>query len=272
MDNSFHAARSTLVANIRFAFALARTSLAAAMAQRGAFLMQAGLMALNNAIFFTFWIVLLHRVQTIRGYGLRDMTVLYGIVAAGVGLAMICAGGVRQLARVIHDGELDAVLAQPKPTLLYVLGRKSGASGVGDLVSGLVMIALSGAARPVTAPMVVLAAVAGAVVMVSSGVIFGSAAFWLGPVDAAARQLFELVITFSVYPEPLFGGVLRVLLFTLVPAAFVGYVPAKVVEAPSVGLAAGLVVVAAVYAGVAGWVFGRGLRAYCGGSRFEVAG
>jgi len=263
---------STPTGTARFALALARTSLAAAMAQRGAFLMQAGLMALNNAIFFTFWIVLLHRVQSIRGYGLREMTVLYGIVATGVGLAMICAGGVRQLARVIHDGELDQVLAQPKPTLLYVLGRKSGAAGVGDVVSGIVMIALSGAVHLTTAPMVALAAIAGAVVMVSSGVIFSSAAFWLGPVDAAARQLFELVITFSVYPEPLFGGVLRVLLFTLVPAGFVGYVPAHVVQAPTLGGAVGMVAVAGAYAGAAAWVFGRGLRKYCGGSRFEVVG
>jgi len=194
------------------------------------------------------------------------------VVATGVGLAMICAGGVRQLARVIHDGELDQVLAQPKPTLLYVLGRRSGAAGVGDLVSGIVMIALSGAVHLTTVPVVALAAVASAVVMVSSGVIFGSAAFWLGPVDAAARQLFELVITFSVYPEPLFGGVLRVLLFTLVPAGFVGYVPAKLVEAPTLGAAVGLVVVAAAYTVFATWVFSRGLRAYCGGSRFEVVG
>src|SRR6185437_6463913 len=113
--------------------------------------------------------------------------------------------------------------------------------------------------------MVALAAIAGAVVMVSSGVIFSSAAFWLGPVDAAARQLFELVITFSVYPEPLFGGVLRVLLFTLVPAGFVGYVPAHVVQAPTACGAVGMVVVAGVYAGAAAWVFALGLRAYCGG-------
>jgi viologen exporter family transport system permease protein len=264
--------RSTVGGTIRFAVALARTSLAAAMAHRGTFVMQAGLMALNNAIFFTFWIVLLHRVRTIRGYGLREMTVLYGIVAAGVGLAMILAGGVRQLARMIDEGELDAVLAQPKPTLLYVLGRRSGASGVGDVVSGLVMIALSGAVHPASAPVIVLAAVASAVIMVSSGVLFGSLAFWLGPIDAAARQLSDLVVTFSLYPEPLFGGVLRVLLFTLVPAGFVGYVPAQLIRTPTIGLAAELVVVAAVWATLATAVFVRGLRSYCGGSRLELVG
>lgn len=264
--------RSTVRGTGRFAVALAKTSLAAAMAQRGAFAMQAGLMALNNAIFFTFWIVLLHRVQSIRGYGLREMTVLYGMVACGVGLAMIAAGGVRDLARVIHEGELDAFLAQPKPILLFVLGRRSGASGVGDLVSGVALIALSGAVRPTTAPIVVLAAIASAVVMVSSGVLFGSLAFWLGPIDAASRQLFELVITFSVYPEPLFGGVLRVVLFTLVPAGFVGYVPSRVVETPTFGAAAVLVAAAAAYAALATWTFARGLRTYCGGTRLGAAG
>lgn len=263
---------SRIGGTLRFAVALARTSLAAAMAHRGTFLMQAGLMALNNAIFFTFWIVLLHRVRTIRGYGMREMLVLYGIVAAGVGLAMVVAAGVRQLARMIDEGELDAVLAQPKPTLLYVLGRRSGASGVGDVVSGLVMIALSGAVRPIDAPIVVLATVASAVMFVSSGVLFGSLAFWLGPIDAAARQLSDLVVTFSLYPEPLFGGALRVLLFTLVPAGFVGYVPAGLIRAPSIGGAAELVAVAAVYATLATAVFARGLKSYCGGSRLDLVG
>ena len=264
--------RSTTRGTIGFAFALARTSLAASMAQRGTFLMQAGLMALNNAIFFTFWIVLLHRVHTVRGYDLHTMTVLYGTVAAGVGLAMVVAGGVTQLARMIHEGELDAVLAQPKPTLLCVLGRRSGASGVGDVCTGIAMIAMSGAVHVTAIPAIVLAIVASAVVMVSAGVMFGSAAFWLGPVHAATRQLYELVILFAIYPESLFGGVLRVLLFTLVPSAFVGYVPARLVQAPTLGLGAELLVVAGAYAMLATWVFGRGLRSYCGGSRFELVG
>ena len=256
----------------RFIGALMRTSVAAAMEHRGTFLMQSALMALNNAIFFTFWVVLLRRVTTIRGYGIREVIVLYGTVAGGVGLAVLLAGGFRQLARAIHEGELDAILSQPKPTLLYVLGRRSGASGLGDLVCGCIMIGLWGRVPLATLPIVVLAMIASAVVMVSSAVLFSSLAFWLGPVEAASRQLVESVIMFSLYPEPLFGGALRLLLFTLVPAGFVGYVPAQLVRSPSIISALELIAVAAVYALVAGWVFARGLRTYCGGSRFELVG
>src|SRR3954470_10977627 len=139
----------------RFSGALLATSLASAMAQRGAFLMQVGLMALNNAIFFTFWIVLFSRVAKIRGYGLSDVAVLYGVVAVGIGLAVTVAGGVPLLARFIHQGELDSLLSQPKPTLIYALGRRTVASGIGDVASGIAMIALSGIVGLSRVPVVV---------------------------------------------------------------------------------------------------------------------
>src|SRR5262249_55719207 len=128
---------SELKATARFAAALVRTSVRAAMAERGAFVMRVVLMAVNNAIFFSFWIVLLSRVPRIRGYSLGDVAVLYGIVAMAHGLAVFLAGGAQYLARLIHDGELDALIAQPKPTLLYAVGLRSQPSGLGDVLSGL---------------------------------------------------------------------------------------------------------------------------------------
>jgi ABC-2 type transport system permease protein len=263
---------SRCAAVARFSGALFTTSLASAMAQRGAFLMQVGLMALNNAIFFTFWIVLFSRAPRIRGYALADVAVLYGVVAAGFGLAVVVAGGTRQLARFIHDGELDSLLAQPKPTLLYAVGRRTIASGIGDMVSGAVMIGLSGIVHPRTVPIAILAVVGSAVVCVAAGVLFNSIAFWLGQVETATRQFYESLITFSLYPEPLFGGAMRLVLFTIVPAGFVGYVPTRLIRAPSLTAAVELLLAAVVYGVLAWWVFDRGLRSYCAGSRFELNG
>jgi ABC-2 type transport system permease protein len=257
---------------MRFCVALVKTSFASAMAQRGAFIMQVALMALNNAIFFTFWIVLFGRVSKIRGYSLGDVAVLYGVVAAGVGLAVTVAGGVRLLARSIHEGELDSLLAQPKPTLIYAIGRRTLGSGLGDVASGLVMIAMSGIVRITAIPIVVLAIMASAVVFIATGVLFHSVAFWLGRVETAVRQLFESLIMFSLYPEPLFGGPMRLLLFTLVPAGFIGYLPARLVRAPSLLMVVELVAAAIAYSVAAWWVFMRGLRLYSAGSRFELIG
>jgi ABC-2 type transport system permease protein len=216
--------------------------------------------------------VLLSRVPRLRGYTLGDVAVLYGIVAIAHGLAAFVAGGIHSLARVIHDGELDALIAQPKPTLLYAAGLRSQPSGLGDIVSGLLMIGLSGRVTPLGIPVVIAAGIAGAAVLVSTAVLFHSAAFWLGRTESASRQLYEVTLMFSLYPDTLFTGPMRWILFTLIPAGFVGYLPAELIRAPGVMTAAAIVAGVAAYAVLAVGVFERGLHAYSSGSRFANFG
>jgi ABC-2 type transport system permease protein len=261
-----------VVASARFTAALSATSMRAVLAEPGAFLMRAGLMALNNGIFFTFWIVLLSRVPSVRGYRLSDVAVLYGVVALAHGLAVFFAGGIEHLGRTIDDGELDTLLAQPKPTLPYVLGMRSQPAGIGDIVSGLVMIGLSGRVTVFGIPVIILAGIAGAAVPVSTGVILHSAAFWLGRTDSASRQLYEATLLFSLYPDSLFGGPVRLMMFTILPAAFVGYLPSRLIREPSMSLASIALLSVGVYTSAARWVFGMGLRSYSSGSRFVTFG
>jgi ABC-2 type transport system permease protein len=265
-------ALSVATATLRFAGALIGTSIRASMAERGAFIMRALLMAVNNAIFFTFWIVLLSRVPQVRGYELGDVAVLYGVVAVAHGLAVFLAGNIAYLARLIHEGELDALIAQPKPTLLYAIGLRSQPSGLGDIVSGLVMIGLSGRVGLTGIPLVIAACVAGAIVLAATSVLLHSAAFWLGRTESASRQLYEATLLFSLYPDTLFTGPMRWILFTLIPAGFVGYLPAEVIRSPSAPTMAAIVLGAAAYAALAALVFRLGLRTYSSGSRFASFG
>jgi ABC-2 type transport system permease protein len=145
-------------------------------------------------------------------------------------------------------------------------------SGVGDIVSGLVMIGLSGRVTVFSAPVIILAGVAGAIVLVSTGVIMHSVAFWLGRTNTASRQLYEATLLFSLYPDTLFGGPVRLALFTIFPGAFVGYLPSRLIREPS--LTVGVIILASVivYSTMARWVFQRGLRSYSSGSRFVTLG
>jgi ABC-2 type transport system permease protein len=263
---------NTLAGHWSFARALFAMNLKAAMAERGAFALQVVFMMLNNVTFFVFWWALMHRVTDLRGWRLADIQVLYGTVAMGFGAAVVFTGGVRYLGRFIHEGDLDTLLAQPRPVLPYALGLRLQASGVGDMISGLVFIATSGIVSWRDAPVVLLAIVASACVMTASGVVFFSLAFWLGQVETFSRQLWELLLTFSLYPEPLFGGGLRLALFTLLPAGFVGFVPADIVREPSALLLVELVLAAAGYVSLAQFVFTRGLARYASGSRFGTFG
>ena len=258
--------------SLAFARALVATNLKATLALRGAFVVQVVFMALNNFTFFVFWWALMRRVTTLRGWQLADVQLLFGLVAVSFGLTVTVAGGVRHLGRLIEDGDLDTLLTQPRSVLVYALGIRSQPSGVGDLISGLIFIAASREVAWHTVPLLLAALLASAVVFVACGIAFFSLAFWLGNVETMARQLWDLLITFSLYPEPLFGGVLRLALFTVLPAGFVGYLPVRVVHAPSVPLVCLLVFGASAYLGLAALMFDRGLRRYASGSRFSTFG
>jgi ABC-2 type transport system permease protein len=258
--------------SLAFARSLLGTNVKATVALRGAFVMQAAFMALNNLTFFIFWWALMRRVPVIRGWQLGDVQLLFGLVAAAFGLTVTVAGGVRHLGRFIEDGDLDALLTQPRPVLVYALGMRSQPSGIGDVISGTLLIAASGYLSWHSAPLVIAGIVASAIVFLATGIVFFSLAFWLGQVETLARQLWELLITFSLYPEPLFGGILRLALFTILPAGFVGYLPVAVVRAPSLAQVCLLALGAAGYLALAVLVFDRGLRRYASGSRFSTFG
>jgi len=255
---------------MRFAIALLATNLKAAFALRGTFFLQAGLMLINNLLFFVFWWVLFERFEEIRGWRIGDIAVLYGISAAGYGLAAVLAGGVQDLARHIEDGDLDPMLNLPRSVLVQAVAARTRSDGWGDVVTGMILLAMSGHLHGLawlTAPLGVVVA---GVVFAASGVLLHSSAFWLGRVEGLARQASEFLITFSVYPPSLFGWQVKLLLFTVLPAGFISYLPTELVRSFDPGMLVMVLAGAAGYAILAWWVFERGLRRYASGSRFGV--
>jgi ABC-2 type transport system permease protein len=123
-----------------------------------------------------------------------------------------------------------------------------------------------------TMPRVGLVVAASALIFIASGTVFFSLAFWLGRIDTLARQLWELLVTFSLYPEPLFGGVMRLVLFTVIPAGWVAWVPVRLIQGMSLGTGLLFVGAACAYMLIAIAVFSHGVRRYSSGSRFATFG
>jgi ABC-2 type transport system permease protein len=257
---------------LRFLWALFSTNLKATTALRGSFLLSMTFMALNNFTIFVFWWVLFGKVGTLRGWQLADVELLFGVSAAGFGLMQATLGGAMHLSRLIDEGGLEPLLVQPKPTLLYALGCRSQASGFGDFASGLVLIGWSGCLSWHAAPCALCCVLASCAVYSSSCVVFYSLAFWAPNTQSLSRQVLDILITFSLYPEPLFQGGLKLLLFTLLPAGFVSFLPASVLKTGSLADAALLLVGTLLSVWLARRVFYAGLRRYSSGSRFGLFG
>ena len=82
---------------------------------------------------------------------------------------------------------------------------------------------------------------------------------------------FEVLRSFPPFADVVRGG-LRLLLFTLLPAGFVAYLPARVARGAGLSDLACMLGAALGYLLLARSVFRAGLRRYSSGSRFGVFG
>jgi ABC-2 type transport system permease protein len=249
-----------------------RHNLMSAMAYRGAFLMQVVGMILNNAMLLFFWWILFSRLPTLEGWTLGQVMVLYAVVAFGFGLAHIVCGNAFLVARVIVRGELDYYLALPADPLVHLLVSRMSLSAWGDLLFGLGVFVLADPAWLRHLPLFLLLGVLAGFVFVAFAVLVGSLAFWVGNADNLASQAINALITFGIYPIEIFPGAVQWLLYTLIPAAFVGSLPAALLTEFDWGRLAVLVVAAAGMTLLARVVFLWGLRRYESGNLVIVRG
>jgi ABC-type uncharacterized transport system permease subunit len=80
-----------------------RFNLSAGMEYRASFVMQVFGMALNNASFLVFWMILYDRLGDIRGYGFQDVMFLWALSSAGYGIAAVFMGNSYFLSRAIYN-------------------------------------------------------------------------------------------------------------------------------------------------------------------------
>lgn len=255
---------------IKFIAQYFSTNLQSAMEYRGAFLSQVFFMFLNNLMMLFFWWVLFTKIESLNGWNYQHVLLLHAAVSAAFACQALLFGGSFSLSRTIAEGRLDFYLALPKPVLLHVLVSRSSASAWGDLAFGLVILGLAASPSLGKIAAFLILAFAGGVVMTSFAVLANSLGFWLGHSSGLADQLYEALLSFSLYPEGIFSAGTRFLLYTLIPAAFVSYLPVRVLSGFSALHALLLILFAVVIALLARFVFYRGLKRYESGNLVAI--
>jgi ABC-2 type transport system permease protein len=92
----------------------------------------------------------------------------------------------------------------------------------------------------------------------------------MGVINNLTNLAVNAMITFGIYPITLFDNYAKLILFTVIPAAFIGAVPAEFIRAFSWQTLAELLAGAVVFLFIAVSVFRLGLRRYESGSAIQV--
>jgi len=249
-----------------------RHNFMAALAYRGAFAMQVLGMMLNNVMLLFFWTLLFQRFPLLNGWDLTGVVTIYAIAASGFGLSVVVFGNASWVAALIAGGDLDYYLVLPADPLLHLLVSRMTLPGWGDIFFGLLLYVIAIPTGWQRLPLFILLTVLVAFFFASVGVLTGSLAFWLGQAQELAMQLRNATLSFALYPIDFFPAGVRGVLYTLIPSAFVGSVPARLLLDFDVRWLALLSLVTVGICLLARWVFYRGLRRYASGNLVTTRG
>ena len=251
------------MSNLALSYAAqARAAIRSSAANRAGFLLQAGAMVTNNIFILAMWFLFFAGFKSVGGWRMADMALLNALLALIIGGAGILAGGYRDMAKQILAGIPDALLTQPKPVLPRLLANDSSVTGWGDIVTGSLLLFTVANVGWSNAGWVAFALVCGFIVYVSTATMFACIAFWAGGARSFSRDLTDFLITFSFYPGSIYGGTLKLVTFTVFPAAFITLIPVALIRAADWRQALILGAATLVYAGASMILFKTGLRRY----------
>ena len=182
--------------------------------------------------FVVVWIIA-DRFGQIGGWGLPELTFLYGMRLTSHGIFYACFSQMFELDRVLITGEYDRYLVRPMPPLLQLFTRKLRINAFGDLLGGTALVVAASTAAPVDwSPLavayLVLAVIGGALVEGAVQITLGSLGFRFLqtlPLRATTNEIFNL---YGNYPNTIFPAALRATLTFVLPIAFVAFFPASV--------------------------------------------
>jgi ABC-2 type transport system permease protein len=143
-------------------------------------------------------------------------------------------------------------------------------STIGDLTFSLIAYLFTGRFHPLEIVLFFIASLLSGAIMVAFSTLAGSLAFFMGSASQVSGMLNNAILTFSIYPNTIFSGISRFILYTLIPAAFVGAVPVEIIKERSLPLLAMLAGVTIFAWLLAAAVFYAGLRRYESGSAINL--
>ena len=241
-------------------------NLSAVMEYRASFLLQSFGMIINNASFIFFWWILFENKSSIGGYGFEDVMTLWALMSSSFGIAHITFGNLNQITRMIINGEIDTYLLQPKDPLINIISSKTIISAWGDFLYGIVLFVIIRGFHMGSFALFLLFCITGAIIFSSVMITANALTFYIGNSQGITRLVSEFTITFSIYPEGIFGGALRYLLYIGIPIGFLVYVPAYTINSFSISGVLKVLLAAIIWSLIAYGVFTKGLKRYESGN------
>lgn len=255
-----------VVKNIKLIFSYLKLNMQKELAYKTSFVLKVVMMILNNAFFLLQWYIIFNITDNIAGYTFNDVILLWGLSAGSYGVAHMLFGNAFHIEEIIYEGKLDVYLTQPKNVLINVCSSSSSVSAIGDVLYCFIALGIIGAPWWwffVAIPVIVI----GAIIYTGCIVTLESLSFYIKRGGSVAEMVSSAMTLFGTYPSVIFTGIVKVVLYTIIPVGFAIFVPAENIFLTfNIYWVLAFIGVAAFWAIMAFLSFNYGLRKYNSGS------
>lgn len=218
--------------NLKYFIKSIKCSISAAFAYKTSFVVQTIFMFINNGFFLLFWAIIINvNGGNANGIVMNDILYLWSVPVIAYGVAHFFFGGIVSLSSKILTGGFDTYLLQPKHPLLSVMTSKCDFSACGDILYGLVIGFFASGGNILQFLGIILLGIMGATIYISTNVLIRLSVVLIGDNEVLANRYEELfLITFATYPEAIYSNSFKIILYTIIPSAYIAFMPIKIIQ------------------------------------------
>lgn len=259
--------------NIRYIKNALKCNLKSIIEYRTSFIIQALFMFINNGFYLIFWNVVFGiNNNQINDINMKEIYYLWSIPTISYGFVYLLFGGISNISKNIVTGGMDSYLTQPKNIFINIATSRCDFSACGDLLYGLV-IGIAAVSNINEYLLILGYSIIGAIIHIATMTIIRSLAVFLGDIEEMAeRYEHTFLITFTVYPEEIFGKIVKIILYTLVPAGYIAHLPIRLIFNFNLTNFIGLIIATVVYVLIAIVMFKKVLKNYESGNAMALKG
>ena len=244
------------VTSLSFKYSLMRD-----MLNKVSFISNIIFMIINNATMIVQWIILFSLKENFGGYTFKQVLLLWGFASGVYGVAHFFFKNAFSLSNTINTGKLDTYIVQPKNILISTITSDIKVSALGDILYALIVYFIYGFSIQ-SFILFILFCITGGLIMTSFAIILHSLSFWFGNTDMIADLGTSFMLNFATYPDGIFKGIVKTLLFVLIPVGIANYIPVRIITKFNIYLFLINILVCITLILLAFLIFYKGLKRY----------
>ena len=152
-------------------------------------------------------------------------------------------------------------MVQPKNVLISVITSDVDVSAIGDMIYGYLMILLYGINFE-NFLLYTLFIICGGITVSCVSIILASLSFWFAKSDILMDTVNNVMVNFATYPDGIFKGITKLILYTIIPVGLVNYIPVRILINFDFKLVLLVLAVTVFFVSLSFFIFNKGLKKY----------